>query len=325
MIRKLPLMEYAKTAKYVVSNYFEEKYPFYASLKITSKCHFGCEFCDMKYFQTPDLTTENIKKSIRNLGKSSIFLLSLEGGEPLLRDDIEEILIEANKQPFYLLFTTSQRNILEYPWKKYEKYIDFLHISIDEGHDNLELFDVLPQITEFDMTVCVQTVVTKNDLPKLEEKVRICSESNSKILIMPAIHLNKTEDFFPDFNKFENKVKALKKKFPGTIITPNSYFKQVKRKTGGCSPNSIIIDADGSLFYPCRTLQKKAIKLHEDNDLMDYLKSKEAAKRRKEMAKCERQCGWYQYFATSRFTTLDDFIDATGPYLKEFFGMKKKK
>ncbi|MDA3885831.1 MAG: radical SAM protein [Candidatus Delongbacteria bacterium] len=323
-IRKLSFSRYLDVLKYSGRNFINEKFPFYASLKVTSRCHFHCKFCDMKYFQTPDLPTDDLKKIIRNLGRSSLFLLSLEGGEPLLRNDIEEILKETYKQPFYLLFTTSQKNLLEYPWEKYQKYIDFLHISIDEGHDNMHLFDSLKEINKFDMIVCVQTVVAKEDQPYVEDKVKRCYDSGSKILLMPAVHLDNTEDHFPDFDKLEAEIKRLKKIYPETIITPNAYFKEVRKKKGGCSPSSIIIDADGSLFYPCRTLKKKTIKLQEE-DLMEFLNSSTAINDRKTMANCTRQCGWYQYFATSRFSGISDFFDATGPYMREFFLGKKVK
>ena len=141
---------------------------------------------------------------------------------------------------------------------------------------------------------------------------------------MPAVHLDNTEDHFPDFDKLEKEIKRLKKVYPETIITPNSYFKEVRKKKGGCSPSSIIIDADGSLFYPCRTLQKKRIKL-QDEDLMTFLNSSQAINDRKTMSNCTRQCGWYQYFATSRFSGVGDFLDATGPFFREFFVGKKVK
>jgi len=323
-IRKLPLNRYFQILRYTINNTKEEKNPFYASFKVTSRCHFHCKFCDMKDFITPDMTTEECLKILRNLGKSSIFMVSLEGGEPLLRNDIEELIKEARKQPYYLLFTTSQKNLLDYPWDRYQNYIDFLHISIDEGHDNMHLFDSLKIINSYKMIVCVQTVVAKEDQPFLEEKIRKCYEAGCKILVMPAVQLDGMKDQFPDFDKLFADIKNFKKKYPHTIITPDSYFEQVKKEKGGCSPASIIIDADGSLFYPCRTLRSKQIKL-QDSDLMTYLCSDSGKEMRKVMQECSRQCGWYQYFATSRFSKLHDFTDAAGPYLKEFFLGRKVK
>ena len=288
-------------------------YPFYASLKVTDRCEFKCPFCNVWKFPAPDEPTDKLKILLANLGRSSILMTSFEGGEPLLRDDIAELLEFAHQQPFYILFTTSQRNLLEYPLEELTKYIDFFHISIDEGHDNLEMFDFLPELVKFPSVVCVQTVVRNEDLPGLEEKVQSCHAAGAKILIMPAVHLEKTANHFPDFDRFESQVLALRKQYPGTIITPRNYFKEYRK--GRCSTASIIIDADGKLFYPCRTMMDKAVNL-VDVDLMDFLKSPEAKERRKLIDSCTQNCGWYQYFATHVYTSFSGMWDAVSPHFR---------
>lgn len=316
-VRRLPMAAYARAIRNTIANYADERHPFYASFKVTLRCRFSCEFCNIWKGPKPEMSTGECLRVLQNLGRSSIVLCSFEGGEPLLRDDIEELLAEAHRQPFYLLFTTSQRNLLEYPWERYQKYVDFLHISIDEGHRNLAMFDLLPEIVQYDMVVCVQTVVRTEDLPAMEQKVSLCHESGAKILLMPAVHLPGTQDHFPVLDAFEAEVKRLKRAFPRTVITPDSYFRQVRMPRGGCSPNSIIIDSDGTLYYPCRTLERKAIRL-QDDDLDTYLRTAAAREARHGMKACDLRCGWYQYFATSRFTRLGDFVDALGPYARDF-------
>ncbi|MDD5675923.1 MAG: radical SAM protein, partial [Chitinivibrionales bacterium] len=149
-MRLLPLTCYLPTLQGVVANARanDAVFPFYASFKLTCRCHFGCPFCNVKQFPTPDLSTDAIKTVLDNLSRSSVLMVSFEGGEPLLRADIGELLAYARRCKFYLLFTTSVKNILDYPLKEYAAFIDFLHVSIDEGHNNLELFDVLPKLTE---------------------------------------------------------------------------------------------------------------------------------------------------------------------------------
>ncbi len=325
MVKRLPIAKYGKTAKYLYENWKAEKNPFYASLKVTLRCQFSCSFCNIWNSPKTELSTQDLKKVLRNLGKSSIIMTSFEGGEPLLRKDIEELLEVAAAQPFYVMFTTSQRNLLSYPWERYQKHIDFLEISIDEGHKNLEMFQLLPDINKFDMVVCVQTVVRKEDQDKMEEKVRSCYEAGCKILLMPATTLEGAADGFPEFEAFEKEVMRLKKLFPRVIITPNSYFRRMKMKKGGCSPNSIVVDADGTLYYPCRTLERKAIRLQE-SDLMEFINSQNAQSERDYMRNCERQCGWYQFYATAGFTKASDFWDAFSPYFQDFIkGSKQKK
>jgi 3-methyladenine DNA glycosylase AlkD len=56
--------------------------------------------------------------------------------------------------------------------KEYGKHIDYLHISIDEGHGNLKFFDRLEEFQSYGPEICIQIVVTKETLSALEEKVK---------------------------------------------------------------------------------------------------------------------------------------------------------
>ncbi|MCK5261916.1 MAG: radical SAM protein, partial [Thermoplasmatales archaeon] len=93
-MKKLPLEKYLKTMRYAFSNYLakESIYPFYASFKVTHKCSLKCSFCNVWMEKTPDLSKEDVFKVLDNIGNSSIVVLSLEGGDPLVRKDLGEIL-----------------------------------------------------------------------------------------------------------------------------------------------------------------------------------------------------------------------------------------
>ena len=203
-MRILPAKKYYDTLQHLWYNYRNQEqgitYPFYASYKINLTCNIKCRFCNLWQEQDPGLPTNDVFKILDNIGKSSIFLLSMEGGDPLLRPDFMEILQYTRRQPFYLMITTSERNMgKNYPMREYCKYIDFLHISIDEGHVNMDMFDELEEYVAFGSSVCVQTVVTNKDIYRLDYKVRRCWEAGAKIVIMPAVHLEGTKDFFPEF------------------------------------------------------------------------------------------------------------------------------
>ncbi|MBF0431491.1 MAG: radical SAM protein [Fibrobacteria bacterium] len=309
MVRRLDSGKYFKTAVKLVSNCFYEVNPFYASLKVTGCCQFSCEFCNVWKTPSEDLPTEDMKKIIRNLGQSSIVLISFEGGEPLLRKDIEELLREARQQPFYVMLTTSQKRILDYPWHRYQDSIDFLQVSIDEGHNNLDIFKLLPELNRYEMEVCVQTVVRSRDIFAMRAKAALAFKAGCRILYMPAVNLKQTTGQFPEIEVFEKELGRLKRAYPNTIITPDVYFKRLKKRQGGCSPNSIVVDSDGCLYYPCRPLEQKTIKLHETN-LMEYLHSSQAARFRKTMRNCTSQCGWYQYFALAGLARPQGFWHA---------------
>jgi MoaA/NifB/PqqE/SkfB family radical SAM enzyme len=317
LMRYLPVSKYARTAAYTMRNLAsgDIRYPFYASYKITRRCNFTCSYCEIWREPKPELSPEDALRVIENIGRSSTAMLALEGGDPLLRDDIEEVLRFAHKQPFYILFVTSERNLLERPMERLTRYIDFLHISIDEGHRNLEMFDELEEYVRWHSTVCVQIVVRARDLPELPWKIERCARAGAKALIMPAVHLDRTKNQYPEIEAFRRDCRALDNRFPDTVITPEPYLEQIA-KPHGCSASSIIIDSDGALFYPCRILGTKPVNLVEQ-DLMAYIESPEALEFRKVMKVCERRCGWYQYFATTAFVSPSTFMGAIRPYLKD--------
>src|SRR3989338_774301 len=86
------LRKYAKTLHYAWKNhrYGRAVYPFYASLKVSNICASTCSFCDLwKEMRTDpqSLSKEECFKIIDNIAKSSILVLSFEGGEPFLHKD----------------------------------------------------------------------------------------------------------------------------------------------------------------------------------------------------------------------------------------------
>jgi len=303
---------YLSTLIGLIRNFWAQNpiFPFYASFKLTSKCHFGCPFCNVKKDPVPDLSTADIKAILRNLSRSSVLMTSFEGGEPLLRPDIEELLIYARRREFYLLFTTSAKDLLSYPIDRYSQYIDFLHVSIDEGHDNLSLFNALGELSKLPLGLSVQTVVTPDTLNALDDKVRICYENGANIVVIPAAVMDNAKDCFPDMERLERKTRYLRKLYPNTIHTPAGFFDAYRR--GKCSSASVIIAPDGRLYYPCHILGQKGPDLRV-TALSDWLTSKEAADMRGMMKRCERNCGWYQYYAIDSYTSISSVVDAMRP------------
>jgi MoaA/NifB/PqqE/SkfB family radical SAM enzyme len=311
-MRRLPITAYLPTLYGLLKNAIkrESVYPFYASFKLTSRCHFGCPFCNVKKDPVPDLTTGEIKAILRNLSRSPVLMTSFEGGEPLLRDDIGELLAYARQCNFYLLFTTSVKNLTDYPLHDYAKYIDFLHISIDEGHGNLELFEVLPSVCTLPIDVAVQTVVTADTVDALDDKVKQCHACGAGIVVIPATHMDKTGNQFPDIPALERKIRELRIRFPRTIHTPMGYFDAYRRHQ--CSSAAVIIAPDGRLYYPCHILNVKGPDLRTTG-LMEWLASREAGIERKLMRNCKRNCGWYQYYAIHSYTSITSVWEALKP------------
>jgi len=263
--------------------------------------------------KTPDLSTEAVFKVLDSIGNSSVVVLSLEGGDPLVRKDLGEILQYAHQKPFYLFFTTNGYLLDKRPMKEYGKHIDYLHISIDEGHDNLDFFDRLEEFQGYGPEICVQVVVTKDTIDELEDKVKRVYGVGARTVVMPATHLDGTDDYYPDPAKFRDEIIRLKKQYKNTITTPKGFLDNIN-KPHGCSTSSIIIDSDGGLFYPCRTIGQRLYNFTEGS-FMDFLKTEKAKQARIDMEKCSRSCGWYQYFATDVFASPSSIFSSLSPYL----------
>ncbi len=316
-IRRLPVSKYVATARYALADYAARdfRYPFYCSFKVVQRCDSSCDFCNVWRSPAPEMPKSKVLKVIDNVAGSSVLLLSLEGGEPLLRKDIGEILEYVRTKPLYLLFTSSGKLFDRRPMKEYSRYIDFLHVSIDEGHRNMDLYESLPEFVSWGPVVCVQIVVMKEYLPDLEAKVRKCYAAGAKAVVMPACHLPGTPDFLPEMEAYRREVLRLKRKYPRTIITTDKYLRTLD-VPHSCNAASVIVDFDGRLYYPCRTLMEKSIDLSEE-PLMKFLDSDNAMECRERMRECEVNCHWYQYYATDSFVSLRSSLSSLTPYLTD--------
>lgn len=314
-MRLLPFPHYLPTLRGALANAARGQavFPYYASFKLTSRCPRTCPYCNNPRSLTKDLGTSDILKILDNISRSSVLLTAFEGGEPLLRPDLGELLRYARSCRFYLLLTTSAPAILERPARDHLRWVDFVNVSIDEGHGNLEMFEtVLPDLTRVHPHVSVQTVITAENLDFLAAKVERCHRLKVSIVIMPAAAVDGAGDFFPDMGRLEAVVRRLRRRCPGTIHTLPAFFHAYRNRR--CSTASIVIGSDGRLFYPCHVRNELGPDLREI-DLRAWLQSEAAAKSRSDMASCGRNCGWYQYYAVGGYLNIGSLLAGLRPLL----------
>jgi len=296
--------------EWFLKSYLTYPHPLYGSFKVTHRCNMRCPFCDAWRIKKPDLPLKEVFKIIERLADSTITVLSLEGGEPTLRKDIGEIIKYAHQCSFYLFMTTNGTLLYKFPLEKYAKYMDFLNISIDEGHNNLYLFDELKKYTSI-IRVTVQTVVTKNDLDSLRWKVEKTAKAGARILIMPAVHFPNTPDLSPDKKEIFKLLTNLKKEFGDIIVTTQAFINSLVNHYT-CKSYSLMVESNGDIIYPCSVIGWKVGNLLH-NDLKTILESKEAKKARKTMENCQRECTLYLHAETSQFNSIKNLAI----YIKE--------
>ncbi len=85
------------------------KAPFYVQFELTEKCNNKCYFCynPLGHVTGNELTTNQVKNILEQLREMSVFRINFNGGEPLTRKDIKEIIKYAYNLGFELHMNTN--------------------------------------------------------------------------------------------------------------------------------------------------------------------------------------------------------------------------
>ena len=103
--------------------------PHHAQWLITRKCNYRCRGCNVwKEQDERELSAEDIKKGMDILKKLGVAEIVISGGDPLLRDDIGEIINHATK---HFLTTVYDNGSMAAKKMDVLKGVDFVAISID--------------------------------------------------------------------------------------------------------------------------------------------------------------------------------------------------
>ncbi|KXB28986.1 pyrroloquinoline quinone biosynthesis protein PqqE [Dechloromonas denitrificans] len=91
--------------------------PLWVSLELTYRCPLKCSWCnnplDFEDYGSRELTTEEWKQALREVRELGALQLGFTGGEPLLREDLEELVAYADSLGFYTNLITSGIGLTE--------------------------------------------------------------------------------------------------------------------------------------------------------------------------------------------------------------------
>ncbi len=117
---------------------FLSHHPLVLSHLITGRCNCLCETCLWRENDAEELTTDQIARLYRDAARSGIIMNVLWGGEPLLRDDIADVLRHSKKRGFVTTLITNGYYLQERAGELHD--VDSLIVSIDlpsQEHDRL--------------------------------------------------------------------------------------------------------------------------------------------------------------------------------------------
>ena len=114
--------------------------PFQVHFEITDRCNLRCKFCDIWKRKNEEVNLEQAKKIIDNISEAKISIITLTGGEPLLRNDLEDIASYAKSKGMIAQLNTNGTLLTKERAKKIAESFDWVGISLDgleETHDGI--------------------------------------------------------------------------------------------------------------------------------------------------------------------------------------------
>jgi len=141
--------------------------PLWLLAEITYRCPLHCVFCynPLNYAEDKrELTTDEWKEVLRQARKLGAAQLGFSGGEPLVRDDLEELIGEAHQLGYYTNLITSGVGLTEERISKM-KALGLDHIQLSFQDSTKEMNDFLSSTKTFDLKNRVAKLIKKYDYP----------------------------------------------------------------------------------------------------------------------------------------------------------------
>jgi len=106
-------------------------------IEVDKRCNQGCVFC-FSHSQNSPVSSSQIKKIIDEAKKLKIKYIRFTGGEPLLRNDILELIRHAKSLNFYVFLNTNGTLFDESFIRKIENFVDNVLISLQGYNARIE-------------------------------------------------------------------------------------------------------------------------------------------------------------------------------------------
>ena len=195
-----------------IASYFKSQLsaPVSVSAQITFNCNARCLHCFVSAPQEPvnELSTEEWKQVIDELHELNVFGISFTGGDPLLREDLEELVEYSEK---YDINTSIQTNGFKLIDSKIEKLVSAglrgVYLSLDgldeETHDFFRclkgsyhrVIHAIKVLVREKVTLQVNTTLTRLNCHQIPEIIKYLNELGvPRLNLMRLIPIGRTSD-----------------------------------------------------------------------------------------------------------------------------------
>jgi radical SAM family uncharacterized protein len=269
-----------------------KKLPLIAGHKLLYTCNLECGMCP--FWRRPDEKLLGVDDEVRimdSLVKAGVLFYGFEGGEPLLRRDLAQILEESHKRFYTSLVTNGW--LLKERIHQICDYVEFLFVSLDgigPLHDKLRgvngSFDRairgIKSAKDHGARVAINSTITRENIHQAEEMVHLAEGLGVSINLQPAYDYSTADSLSPYGEKLLNTLLKLLelKKNGAPLVNSREYLTSIIGSwyhgvPWRCKPwLTINIDPQGRVVLPCYTLQE----YNRDNSYTNHVWEIDVAK-----------------------------------------------
>ncbi|MBF0300766.1 MAG: radical SAM protein [Oligoflexia bacterium] len=183
----------------LIRNYnFTKKFPFAVSWHVTDHCNACCHYCDHRFRKTEDLPTADMIKILNSLQLARIKMVMFSGGEPLLRQDLDQLVSLAKSLGMFVAVSTNG-SLLK---KRIElmKQFNFIKISLDgdlDTHDGIRgsgsfahVLSAIELCKSFKIPLRLSSVICNENALKLQPITDLARYYKVKVKFQPASNIH---------------------------------------------------------------------------------------------------------------------------------------
>lgn len=200
--------------------FLKKRVPLIVSWMLNNRCNRKCTYCDLPRIKCKELSTEQIFSVIDELKVMGCQRIGFTGGEPLLREDIGEIIDYCTNKS---IFTGLVSNGSFVPNKIDEiKNLDLLQLSID-SHKEVndaqrykgsyqEVIEAIKTAKNHDLRVWLTCVLTKHNVGCIESTIKLAEELDVKVFFQPVVsykNCGKVKHLFPNEQDYKKAISYL--------------------------------------------------------------------------------------------------------------------
>lgn len=244
---------------------------------VTTRCNQACKYCH-RFLNIADLTFEENNRILDNLIASGISEITWTGGEALLLDGINELIMKSYKHGIKNKLITNGKLLTNEKIDQISNYLDSITLSIDSVDDNINnklgrginhfsnIDTILNKLQNTNIKIRINTVVNKYNLNSISKLVECLNNYNVyswrlfKFMPLRETAIKNQEEFDITNNEFDKALKYVRK---------NTKIEKIEsRVKDDMEKKYILILADGSIVVTNKFEDKKV-----GNALTDSIKS----------------------------------------------------